>query len=309
MTLHPVAPGVGATFYGNLPRDLETAQGREVIASCDHVTLHTAADAGDVRNAGVVRRSGCQRVWLAIPANYLSRIGLARGLPAAVAEAQRCARVARDAGVEVFELNGEGASDGKVEGDWTSAPGDAREARRLGELAVAVLEAARDVLQERAAIAFTSHDMPGFRLPWAEILSRVDLHSPQHYPAQAGRLVPQRELDARVARSLGRWEALVERGEVAADVIPYGPRWSPYFQGHGHQLGALVWALCEAPTARLWASPGSWSDDAPRALRLARRIRAEVGLGPGTIERFQFARGLAQDGAVGPKTLAALGVA
>jgi hypothetical protein len=127
------------------------------------------------------------------------------------------------------------------------------EARRLGELAVAVLEAVTDAFNGRAAVAWTSHDMPGFRLPWHEILSRVDLHAPQHYPAQPQRLVPQSELEARIQRSRGRWEALVERGEVEPATIPWGPRWAPYLQGWGHQPGALVWGLSCAPIARLWA--------------------------------------------------------
>lgn len=297
-----IRPGIGATFYGSLPRDLDAH--RDVIRACDHVTLHTAADASDVQNAALVRRINPEaRVWLAIPGNYLSRMDLARGREATVAEARRCARIALAMGAEVFEINGEGASDGAAPGDWTSAPGDAHEARRLGSLAVAILEAARAELGDRCALGWTSHDMPGFLLPWSEILSRVDLHSPQHYPAQAGRLVAQRELEARISRSLGRWEVLAERHEVPADAIPRGAKWAPYLQGWGHQTGGLVWGLCSAPIARLWACPGSWSPEGARALVLARRLRAAVGP---SVEAWQRLHRLSADGIVGAATLLSL---
>lgn len=297
-----IAPGIGATFYGSLGRDLDAH--REVIRASDVVTLHTSASDDDVRSAALVRQvNPGARVWLGLPANYLSRLDLSKGREAAVAEARRCARVGLAMGAELVEINGEGASDGATPGDWTSAPGDDREARRLGSLAVEVIEGMRAELDGRASIGWTSHDMPGFRLPWHEILSRVDLHSPQHYPAQAGRLVAQRELERRIAASLGRWEGLVERGEVPADAIPYGGRWSPYLQGWGHQVGALVWGLCEAPLVRLWACPGSWSPEAVEALTLARRLRAAVGP---SVERWQAAHSLTADGVVGPATLATL---
>ena len=297
-----VAPGIGATFYGSLPRDLDAH--RPVIRVCDHVTLHTAADASDVQSAALVRAINRDaRVWLAIPGNYLSRLDLSRGRDAAVAEVRRCARVALAMGAEVFEVNGEGASDGLTPGDWTAAHVDEIEATRLASLAAALLDGARAELGDRCALAWTSHDMPGFRLPWAPILSRVDLHSPQHYPAQAGRMVAQRELESRIARSLGRWEAACERSNIPVDAIPYGARWAPYLQGHGHHVGALVWGLCEAPVTRLWACPGSWSPEAVEALTLARRLRAEVGP---SVEAWQLARGLEADGIVGPATLASL---
>ena len=302
-----IAPGIGigATFYGSLPRDLDSPLGREVIRACDHVTLHTAADSTDVTSAALVRRLGCERVWLAIPANYLSRLDLSRGRVVALDEIRRVATVARDMGAELLELNGEGASDGAVVGDWTSAPRDEQERRRLDELAVELCYAIRATVRG-LAIGWTSHDgMRSFRIPRAH-LPLIDLHSPQHYPAQAGRMVSQRELAARVAWSRGQWEALVAEGRAPAAVAPYGAAWSPYLQGHGHAVGALVWGLCEAPTARLWACPGSWSPEAVEALRLARALRSTGGYGPDAVERWQAAHGLDADGSVGPRTLAAL---
>ena len=299
-----IAPGVGATFYGSLPHDLDAHAA--VIGACDLVTLHTAADASDALSAQRVRALGCQRVWLAIPANYLSKLDAQHGRAAACAEAVRCAQVAVSAGAEVFEFNGEGSPDGAAPGDWTSAPGDTAERDRLASLATDLIAAARGALAGRCAIGWTSHDMPGFRLPWRAILDGVDLHSPQHYPAESGRTVAQRELERRVASSHDRWDALATQSLVPADAIPYAPRWSPYFQGWGHDVGALVWALCEASTARLWACPGSWSSQAEEALRLARKLRATHGYGAGAIGRFQAAAGLPDDGVVGPRTLDAL---
>ena len=302
-----IAPGIGigATFYGSLPRDLDSPTGREVIRACDHVTLHTAADASDVQSAALVRRLGCARVWLAIPANYLSRLDLSRGRVAALDEIRRVATVARDMGAELLELNGEGASDGAVVGDWTSAPRDEQERRRLDELAVELCYAIRATVRG-LAIGWTSHDgVRSFAIPRAH-LPLIDLHSPQHYPAQAGRMVSQRELAARVAWSRGQWESLVAEGRAPAAVAPYGGAWSPYLQGHGHSVGALVWGLCEAPTARLWACPGSWSPEAVEALRLASALRSTGGYGPDAVERWQAVHGLDADGAVGPRTLAAL---
>ena len=300
-----LAPGIGATFYGSLPTILDAHRG--VIEASDLVCLHTSADASDVASAARVRALGCDRVWLGIPANYLVSRAARGGIPAAVAEAERCARVARDMGAEVFEINGEGQSDGQKPGDWI--PADPQEAARLASLAAAVIEAVKDVLGEGARVSWTSHDMPGFRLPWPAILSRVGLHSPQHYPAQAGVLATQRDLASRIDRSRGRWEALAEQHTIPAEVVPGGSRWSPYLQGWGHTLGAMVWGLSQAPVARLWACPGSWSPDAVRALRGARLLRSLAGSGPGAVARFQAAHGLAADGVVGPRTLAALGLA
>jgi len=301
-----IAPGIGATFFGSLPRDLDSPQGREVIRACDLVTLHTAADSTDVTSAALVRRLGCTRVWLGVPANYLSRMDLASGRVAALAEIRRVALVARDAGAELLELNGEGASDGAVVGDWTSAPSDVAESRRLDTLAVDLVATIRAAVPA-LAIGWTSHDgVRSFRIPRAH-LGLIDLHAPQHYPAQAGRMVQQRELAARIAWSRGQWEALAAEGRAPAAVAPYGAAWSPYLQGHGHTVGALVWGLCEAPTARLWACPSSWSPEAVEALRLARALRSTGGCGPDAVERWQAAHGLDADGVVGPRTLAALG--
>ena len=310
-----LAPGIGATIYGDVPRDIERAAQAGLLDVCDHLTLHTLADPTDVTSAARVRALGCQRIWLALPANYLSRLDLSKGRAAVVAEVQRIARIAVQMGVELVELNGEGASisrdgTGDKPGDWTSAPADTREGQRLSDLARDILIALREALDALGArhilTAWTSHDMPGFRVPWGPILSRVDLHAPQHYPAQAGRTVAQRELEARVSRSAGRWEALVDRGEIPARAAPHGAAWSPYLQGHGHAVGALVWGLCEAATGRLWAFPGSWDPAGVEALRIARAVRAEAGHGVESVERWQRAHGLVDDGIIGRMTLAAM---
>jgi hypothetical protein len=200
-TLRTLKPGVGATIYGELPRDIA----EPICRASDFVTLHTAADASDVASAAKVRSYGCGRVWLALPANYFVRLGQTRGVPAAIAEARRCARIAADMGAEAFEFNGEGQQDGQKPGDWI--PANPEEARGLAELAAAIIGAAEEELRLRgsaAVVLWTSHDMPSFRLPWGTILRLVGGHSPQHYPAQKGRFVRQKELMARVATSRGQ---------------------------------------------------------------------------------------------------------
>lgn len=309
MTFIPVTPGIGFTIYGSLPRDIERA--RAVIATSDIVTLHTAADVADVANAAAVRKINPNaKVWLAIPANYLSGLDLVRGRPAALAEVKRCATIARDAGVELFEINGEGASDGTRLGDWTSKAGDAVESARLESLGLALLGAIRSVFL--GAVGWTSHDGTSFAIP-RQLLGLVDLHSQQHYPALTQKrdeppppLIGQRGMEKRVSWSQGQWEGLVVRGKAPADVAPHGARWSMYTQAHGIELGALVWALCEAATARVWAFPSSWASRAFTALVCAQRIRTSTGFGPGAIERWQAAHGLSPDGTVGPLTIASL---
>ncbi len=299
-----IAPGIGLTIYGDLPRDIDRA--RDAIRECDFVCLHTAAGPEDVRNAALVRQLGCARVWLAIPANYLVGLAQRKGIDAAVREAERVAKVALDMGAEVLEINGEGQSDGQKPGDWI--PADPNEAVRLARLAVALLETLRAELKGRCALSWTSHDMPSFRLPWGEILTHVDLHAPQHYPSQRPYVSTQRALEQRVSVSRGRWEGLAERGVIHDDVAPHGARWTMYTQGWGQTTGAMVWGLCEATTARLWAFPSSWDANALDALRAAKAIRAECGFGPDAVEKWQTAHGLEPDGIIGKNTLKALGI-
>ena len=305
--LTPPAPGIGPTIYGNLPRDVE--KNRPVIETSEIVTLHTLADPTDVQTAALVRRINPRaRVWLAVPANYLSRMDLQKGRKAVVAEGKRIGKVAVDMGAELSEPNGEGASTGTVVGDWTAPKGtggDAEDARleSLGEdLAGAILDGGGG----KIVLGWTSHDsVKTFRVP-RRFLRRVALHSPQHYPAEKDKVVSQRTLEGRVRWSQGQWEALAAGGEVEAAVAPYGRRAGFYLQGWGHALGALIWGLCEVPHARLWACPGSWSPEALEALRLAVKLRAAHGFGPDAVERFQRAAGLKPDGIVGDATIAAL---
>lgn len=297
-----IKPGIGATFFGKLPAILN----RDIVEVCDIVCLHTAVDRTDISTANAVRSMNPKAsVWLGVPANYLSRMDLFRSRNHVLTECDRIASIALDAGVEVLELNGEGSRDGKIVGDWIGPMGDAAEAARLEELGKAVTARLKDKLQGRVALSWTSHDGTGFRVP-RKLLQGVDLHAPQHYPAYENHVVSQRELERRFQWSKGQWDHLAARGIVDPAVCPYGARWSAYLQGWGHTVGALVWGLCEAPTARLWACPGSWSDSALPALKAARKIRATYGYGPDAIERFQKAIGLEPDGIVGRLTLAAV---
>lgn len=297
-----IKPGVGVTFYGKLPAILNP----DVVAECDVVCLHTALDSSDPKTVEQVRKlNPSAQIWIGFPANYLSRMDLFQNRKKVLSEVDRIAAVALDCGADVLEPNGEGSSDGKVVGDWVGPMGDAAEAARLEELGKAVMERFKDRLQGKMVLGWTSHDGTGFRIP-RNVLKNVDLHSPQHYPAYAKHVVNQRELDRRFQWSKGQWDHLAARGIVSFDVCPYGAKWSPYLQGWGHSVGALVWGLCEAPTARMWACPGSWSPEALEALKLARKLRAKHGHGPNAIEKFQKAAGLDDDGIVGRLTLEAL---
>lgn len=297
-----IKPGVGVTFFGKLPAILNP----DIVAECDIVCLHTALDASDPKTVEQVRKinPGAQ-VWIGFPANYLSRMDLFQNRKKVLAECDRIAEVALDCGIELLEPNGEGSSDGKIVGDWVGPVGDAAEAARLEELGKAVMDRLKEKLQGKVALGWTSHDGTGFRIP-RNLLQRVDLHAPQHYPAYAQHTVTQRELDRRFQWSRGQWDHLAARGIVDPSVCPYGAKHSPYLQGWGHSVGALVWGLCEAPTARMWACPGSWSPEALTALKLARKLRAKHGYGPNAVERFQAAVGLEADGIVGKLTLEAL---
>lgn len=305
--LRPPAPGIGPTIYGNLPRDVE--KNRPVIEAAEIVTLHTLADPSDVQTAALVRRINPRaRVWLAVPANYLSRLDLAKGRRAVIAEGTRISKVAVDMGAELCEPNGEGASSGYVVGDWTAAKGAVGDAEdeRLETLGEDLADAILDAGSGRIVLGFTSHDgTETFRVP-RRFLRRIALHSPQHYPAIKGKTASQRTLEGRVRWSEGQWQVLASRGEVEGSVVPYGQRAGFYLQGWGHSLGALVWGLCEVPHARLWACPGSWSAEGLDALRIAGRLRARHGFGPDAVERFQRAAGLEVDGIVGRATLDAL---
>lgn len=311
MTGRTVAPGIGFTAYdpgpgSNLLPLLESPEAEELLRASDHVTLHTHADASDVRAAQQLRaRHPHLRVWLACPGNYLSALDLARGRAAVLLEVSRVARIATDAAAEVLEWNGEGASSGTVAGDWTSAAGDSRERARLATLGTAVLQASR--MGFKGALAWTSHDgVRSFAVP-RSVLGHVELHAPQHYPAAPGQTASQRTLERRVAWSAGQWDVLVREGACPPATAPWGAQWSPYLQGHGHTLGALVWGLSIARTARLWAFPRSWDHAVARdALRLARALRARVGFGPSAVEEWQTSQGLEPDGVVGPRTLRSL---
>jgi hypothetical protein len=77
--------------------------------------------------------------------------------------------------------------------------------------------------------------------------------------------------------------------------------------------GELCEHLCAAPLVCGWAAPliadgGRADTEGLAALEAALRIRRAVGCGPDAVRRFQASKGLAADGIVGPRTLAALGL-
>lgn len=300
-----LAPGLALTCYAGGPATniLSAVKlSAEAVRLADIVTLHTTPDRSDLAAVAEVRRLNPKaRVWFGAPFNPVVRLQKPRALETVAA----WAKLAVEAGAEMLELNGEGNTTSP--GDWVG--NDPAERVRLATLMTELLQVMRAAAPS-LPLGFTSHDMPrSFLVPWSEVLREpLALHRPQHYPAEAGRRVGLQELQDRIARSRKQWDALVAAGKMDAPFTPYGAGWSPYLQGHGHDLVATVWAMDQAPIASLWASPGSWDDVGTASLRVMRQLRDEVGHAPGAIARWQTAHGLDPVGTIGPKSRALLGL-
>lgn len=299
----PLAPGLALTCYAGGPASniLQAVKlSATAIALADIVTLHTTPDRSDLAAVAEVRRINPRaRVWFGAPFNPVVRLQKPRALEAVAAWAKLCV----EAGAELLELNGEGNE--TAPGDWVGNT-DAERAQ-LAALMTELLQSMRAAAPS-LPLGFTSHDMPrSFRAPWSEVLREpLALHRPQHYPAEAGRRVGLQELQDRIARSRKQWDALVAAGKCGAPFTPYGAAWSPYLQGHGHDLVATTWAMDQAPIASLWASPGSWDEGGTDALRAMRVIRDDAGSAPGAIARWQVRHGLDPVGTIGPRSRALL---
>lgn len=154
----------------------------------------------------------------------------------------------------------------------------------------------------------TSYDCPSWHvIPWREVCgpsSPVSVHSPQRYVSGGtGPMQGLGALRARHDRSAAQLRALVARGDCRADLAD-GAGLLPYLQIHGVQAAATVAYAMTQRGVCLWAA-GSRSDAAGEEAVTVLAAIARAGLW-GDVKALQGAAGVADDGAYGPLTHAAV---
>lgn len=317
-----LAPGLAVAIYGGKPFAQTAPLARPDLDALSQdaapgdliVMAHTDPDPTDLSPLRELLRAGF-RTWLGVPSNQLAALALARGVEAAAERAARWARWAVEQGCECLMFNGERGRDRSK--DWVADPNVPGDVELVRALSRAVPEAARKAAP-RLALAFTSHDMPQwFALAWDVLLgedSEVDLHAPQHYPADGSNDHPETFLDAdrRVRASQARWLALVTKGKVAPVYAPSGSGYVPYGQLWGLTPAGVARTLDASDGACAWALPrlpvGRADDAGLLGLRALLRARRAEGRRAGAIGRVQLAHGLPLDHAAGTATRAVLGL-
>jgi hypothetical protein len=312
----PLAPAVVVTLWpaGSMASTVTAARPmlerlRSRAADGDlAVCVHDPINGDERPLLNLVRGLGL-RLWNAWGANPLVRVARQRGIAVAAGQAERWAMGAAAVGAEVIEPNGE-RSGRNNPNDWViDAPGDAELLPRLAREVIAACRRGGP----SARVSWTSHDIHRFhRLPWAAILGPggVDLHAPQVYAADTRSAAPETHTDARRRMSAHGADIarLVTAGECRPELAPGGVGWTPYGQVHSLTTAGAVVVLDAADTVRAWALPTRVDEAGLRALEAVLLARRETGRSAGAIARWQASRGLAADGVVGPKTLAALGL-
>lgn len=197
------------------------------------------------------------------------------------------------------------------EAAWKSKlPGfDGEAAREFCRAARAALDAAlgSGEVAQRVRLLATSYDMPGYHaIPWHEWDELLDDWAPQVYFAGTTEPAPDSKRgESRYKRHNAHWKDAQRCG-----VLSSRPLRTVYLQAYR----CLVRELCRV--ANLYDDVCFWTFSRGRhdargtlaACALA-EIEARGFTGPGRIQRFQTSAGLVADGLVGPKTLAALGLA
>jgi hypothetical protein len=272
----------------------------------DVVILHaTPTAAHGAMIADLRRASPGVRVWYQLPGNPYAAGSLNDDLFAIRA----CVRGALALGAEVLSINGEGASS-PGGASWASDDPSARAA--LGERASRILAAAAAESAGRLALAWSSHDCPLWHhLPWAAIFgteSPVALSLHQHYPSDGKSQASRAACLARLKTSADQW-ARLGPSACRPELAPEGSAAVLYTQAHGLSVAGACALYDRSALAAAWALPTRHDADGILALRADAAMRREVGHAPGRIVRYQSAHGLAPDGVVGPRTLAALGLA
>lgn len=225
-----------------------------------------------------------------------------------IAPLRRVAELCESLAVEVVVWNGES--------QWKDSPNDRVTAAQIETLAD---DAGRACVKAAPSCVhwLSSFDQPNLHGALRAFLRGftrwVSCYTGQAYVAQAGG-APRGALDRRLDAA-ARGQELAERAgylpddvtgvDVAGDVDRV-----PTIQGHATHLADLARAAAELPHVLVWSAPmvsegGRLDPVGLRALRFARVVR-DSGL---TVVEWQRAKGLVPDGVVGPRTLAAAGVA
>ena len=211
------------------------------------------------------------------------------------------------AGVEAIVWNGES--------QWKDDPDDKVTAAEIealsGTAGFACAKAAPSCLHWLSS--FDQPNLHGALRAFLRGFTRwVSAYTGQAYVAQAGG-APRGALDRRLDAA-ARGQELAERAgylpddatgvDVAGDVDRV-----PTIQGHATHLADLARAAAELPHVLVWSAPlvsegGRMDPVGLQALRFARVVR-DSGL---SVVEWQRGKGLAPDGVVGPKSLAAAGV-
>lgn len=306
----PVAPGLVVTLGDMAPVQEDLARGLPLLEAIrpDAVMLHSNPGPEDAPTVAALRRAlPGVRIWIQAPANPLVRLTI----PKAEARVRGWVKASLELGAEVFSLNGEGPSAPGLKG-WSK--GHPHSAEVIAGYARAVLAAAADEASGRLALAWSSHDCPQWHhLPWKELLgagSPVALALPQVYcdPGRGNARATILGARGRYATAHGQQT----RSAIRDDLRLGGEGCVLYAQSHHHRVSAACWLHDQAALSASWTvrHDGRLCDaEGLLALRAVAELRRQAGHAPGRIARFQEAAGLTVDGLVGPKTLAALGLA
>lgn len=308
----PVAPGLVVTVgdTGPVEKSLPRALGALKLIRPDVVMPHMYPDARTPEIAETVRREvPGARLWLQSPANIL-----AGGSPAACeAKVRSWVRHAVEVGAEVLVFNGEGSSGDKRPGWKRNQPLTDGALMHRAELVVRV---AADEADGRIVLAWSSHDRLASHgrdgLPvrsWFGPGSPIQLNLSQEYGAAKGYTVSR---SMAVARHVGTQRdtlSLVGPRTLRPELASGGVGYVVVAQAWGHTVDAACYLHDQAAVSGAWTIPESSDATGILALRAVAELRRRAGHAPGRIARFQRDAGLKPDGVVGPKTLAALGIA